>query len=118
MYQVKWKDSDETTWEPFENVSHLTHLLSKFTQANSLSENEKTWDQSLGFVNNEEEECGADSTYYPTVAIGLSQNCEDHEENLQLDNDAQDDEEIPHTKQNKKKAKKPKKEDKVKAAVV
>jgi hypothetical protein len=37
---------------------------------------------------------------------------------LQLDNDAQDDEEIPHTKQNKKKAKKPKKEDKVKAAVV
>jgi len=30
MYQVKWKDSDEKTWEPFENVSHLTHLLSKF----------------------------------------------------------------------------------------
>ncbi len=31
MYQVKWKDSDELTWEPYENVSHLTHLLSKFT---------------------------------------------------------------------------------------
>jgi len=72
MYQVKWKDSDETTWEPFENVSHLTHLLSKFTKANSKPGNENLWDNSLGFVNNEEEECGADSTYYPTVAIGLS----------------------------------------------
>jgi hypothetical protein len=40
MYQVKWKDSDETTWEPFENVSHLTHLLSKFTKAASFSDNE------------------------------------------------------------------------------
>lgn len=118
MYQVKWKDSDETTWEPFENVSHLTHLLSKFTQANSHSENKNTWDQSLGFVNNEDEEFGADSTYYPTVAIGLSQNCEDHEENKQLDNDTQEYVDIPHTKPNKKKAKKPKKEDKVKAAVV
>jgi len=76
MYQVKWKDSDETTWEPYENVSHLTHLLSKFTQDSSKTDNEPQllpWEQSLGFVNNkEDEECGADSTYYPTLAIGLS----------------------------------------------
>ncbi len=38
MYQVQWKDSDQT-WEPFENVSHLTHLLSKF---NHIEEDSKT----------------------------------------------------------------------------